>query len=272
MIAESQSTLFAYDQNAPFDLRVAGVEDRDGVKIQDITFVGVPGGDSVSAYLVIPSGNGPFAGILWGHWLGEENCNRTQYLAEAIELAKSGVVSLLPDAMWSKPDWYGKRVLAEDYANGVRQVIEFRRAMDLLLAQPHVDASRIAFVGHDYSGMYGTLASAADQKASAYVLIAVTPSFYDWAFYAKQPDDPDAYRQQNDPLEIMRHLPQIKNGKFLFQFAAHDEYVPEAKRNEFYATAPEPKTLKVYDDATHQMHTAPIAADRDAWLKAQLGL
>jgi dienelactone hydrolase len=272
VIAENQSTLFAYNQNAPFDLQVLSSEDRDGVTIQDITFVGVAGSAPVSAYLVTPAGAGSFAGILWGHWLGEENSNRIQYLEEAVELAKSGVISLLPNAMWSQPGWYSSRVLDQDYANGVRQVIEFCRAMDLLLAQPQVDAARIAFVGHDYSGMYGTLAAVKSNKAKAYVFVAVTPSFYDWAFYSTQPADKEAYLRQNDPLEILRHLPQIKNGSFLFQFAATDEYVPEEKRSEFYATAPEPKTLKVYDDATHQMHTALIAADRDAWLKAQLGL
>ena len=43
---------------------------RGGVKVEDIVFDGGAGSD-VSAYLVTPPGAGPFAGVLWIHWLGE---------------------------------------------------------------------------------------------------------------------------------------------------------------------------------------------------------
>ena len=267
-----QKVLFDYDASLSFAINEIGVEVRDGVTVKDITFTAVRGGNPVSAYLVAPDRAESCAAILWVHWLGEEHSNRNQYLDEAVELAKLGVVSLLPNAMWSQENWYRNRVPAEDYANGIRQVIELRRAMDLLLSQPHVDAQRVAFVGHDYGGMYGTLAAGVDNKAKAYVFIAVAPSFFDWAFYATQPESRTEYICQNAILEPTDYLRQIKNAAFLFQYAQTDPYVGYMKRVEFVRSAPEPREMRVYEDAEHSMNTTQIRADRTTWLKVQLSL
>src|SRR5262249_21342082 len=153
----SRAALFRYEAQAPLDAKEVAVENRAGASVHDLTFA-PRAGETGKAYLVLPEGPGPFAGVLWVHWLGQpETPNRTQYLAEAVALAPRGFVSLLVDAMWSAPDWYGNRVPDQDYENSIRQVIALRRAMDLLCARPEVDKARIGFVGHDYGGMYGML-------------------------------------------------------------------------------------------------------------------
>jgi dienelactone hydrolase len=268
VLPKERVALFDYDADADLQVEVIGTEERDGVTVQDITFVPIADEDPVKAYIVTPGSDAEsFAGILWGHWLGEENANRNQFLEEAVGLAREGVVSVMIDTMWSKPGWYGARSskLDEDYESGVKQVIRFRRAMDLLLAQPKVDPERIAFVGHDYSGMYGMLASAVDARASAYVFIAVAPSFYDWAFYVNKPKDEAAYFAENDVLEPMEYLPFI-HGKLLFQYAGEDFYVPDDRRRLALNTAAETREVKIYEKAEHSMHDPEIAQDRDAWL------
>lgn len=275
MTFEDQAALFNYDASVDFNVTEVSMETRDGATIHDITFISQPDLPPVTAYLVTPenmSSDDHFAGILWGHWLGEENSNRNQFLEEAVSLAPKGTVSLLVDAMWSKPGWYQSRKLDEDYQHSIEQVIAFRRAIDLLISQPNVDAERVAYVGHDYSGMYGTLAAGLDQKAKAYVFIAVTPSFFDWAFFAAEPESRVDYIRQNAVLEPIPYLLQIHNASFLFQFAREDVYVGRMKGAEFYGSAADPKELKVYDDVDHSMNTDQIRADRDAWLTEQLGL
>jgi dienelactone hydrolase len=272
MSFEEQAALFDYDSTADFNIVEVGVEDRDGVTVQDITFVGLADADPIPAYLVMPEGEGPFAGILWVHWLGEHNSNRTEFLEEAVSLAKEGVVSLLVDTMWAKPGWYQTRNLDEDYANGVKQVIELRRAMDLLISQPNVDPERIGFVGHDFGGMYGTVMAGLDQEAKAYVFIATTSSFFDWAFYSQEPESMEDYLLQNAPLEPMTYLSQIKDASFLFQFAEEDFYVSEASRETYFDTAAEPKKLLVYPGDDHSMSAPEIRQERDEWLRAELGL
>lgn len=58
---------FDYDQNAPLDLKIIGTQKRGDVTVYDVTYAS-PKGGVVPAYLVVPSGKGPFAGIIWGHW------------------------------------------------------------------------------------------------------------------------------------------------------------------------------------------------------------
>src|SRR5690242_11869909 len=93
----ARAALFRYDAKADSAIKENSVERRAGVAIHDLSFIAVPATQqSIKAYLVVPEGKGPFAGILWTHWLGEPaTSNRTQYLDEAVALASKGVVSLL---------------------------------------------------------------------------------------------------------------------------------------------------------------------------------
>src|ERR1700712_1930677 len=144
----AETDLFAYDKSAPLALHEVGKEQRGAAMIHDITFVGTK--TPVNAYLVTPAIPGPYAAILYVHWLGEpKTTKRTEFLDEAVKFAGQGAISLLVDAMWAESDWYGKRIPEEDHDRSIRQVIELRRAMDLLSVQPGVDPHRIALVAHD---------------------------------------------------------------------------------------------------------------------------
>lgn len=262
--------LFRYDTNSKLTVKEVSSEKRGDVTVRDITFAAMPGRE-VKAYLVVPAGNGPFAGILWTHWLGEEKSNRTQFLDEAVELAPRGTVSLLVDAMWSAPEWFGKRVPEQDHENSVRQVIELRRALDLLLSQTNVDKARIGYVGHDYGAMYGMLMAGVEQRIKTYVFIAATQSLSDWAFLGPQPKSKTAYLKQNIDLELTDYLRRVKNASTFFQFGKSDAYVSQADAAVVFAAANEPKQRKFYE-ASHKMDLKQIASDRDDWLVKQLNL
>jgi hypothetical protein len=269
---DAQAALFRYDAATDLKVEEAGVEKQGTASVHDIRFTPVPGAEAVKAYLVVPEGKGPFAGVLWVHWLGEPaTTNRTEFLAEATSLAPKGVVSLLVDAMWSAPEWYAKRVPEQDYDNSIRQVIALRRAMDLLVSRPDVDKSRIGYVGHDYGGMYGMIANGVDRRAHTYVYIAVVPSLNDWAFFAQQPLSKAAYLRQNAVLELTDYLRQVKNASTLFQFANKDVYVSRADTQVVMGATSAPKERRFYD-ADHAMAVPQAVADRDAWLLKELGL
>src|SRR5580692_12260567 len=97
---------FDYDQKAAVDLQEIGVEHRGNVTIHDISYAS-PKGGRVPAFLVVPSGSGPFAAVIWGHWYQEGSplLNRKEFLEEAVVLASSGVVSLLTDGPIARPGY-----------------------------------------------------------------------------------------------------------------------------------------------------------------------
>ncbi len=268
---KAQRALFNYDASLPLGVRVKEVEKRLGATVLDLTFDALTGKD-VAAYVVTPEGKGPFAGVLWVHWLGEpETTNRTQFLNEAVNLASKGVVSVLIDAMWStavNPDWFGKRVPEEDYGNSIRQVIALRRALDLLISQPGVDKSRIGLVGHDYGGMYSMMMAGVDQRLRAQVYVAVVPSLNDWAFLGPQPKSKAAYLRQNAMLELTDYLSQVKSVPAFLQFGTKDVYVSRVDSG-LIANALGTKNRKFYE-TDHAMTLPEIAADRDAFLLKEL--
>ena len=266
----ARSALFRYNDRSAVTVNEVSSERRGDVTVRDITFSPGPG-RQIKAYLVVPPGSGPFAGILWVHWLGEEKSNRTQFLDEAVQLAPRGAVSLLIDAMWSAPEWFGKRVPEKDYENSIRQVIELRRALDLLLSQANVDKSRIGFVGHDFGAMYGMIMAGVDQRIDTYVFIAATQSLNDWAFLGPQPKSKAAYLKQNSNLELTDYLRQVRNASKLFQFGKSDFYVSPADAAVLFAAATQPKERKMYE-AGHKMESSEIVKDRDQWLIKQLKL
>jgi cephalosporin-C deacetylase-like acetyl esterase len=263
--------LFDYDASASLDIQEKSVEDRDGVTVHDIVFSGADGAP-ISAYLVVPPGSGPFAGILFLHWLEVPEGSRTEFLDEAVTLAAQGVVSILPQGEfpWTRNPQNAK----DDTAAIVHEVISQRRAMDVLLAQPDVDAQRIAVVGHDFGAMYGGVLSGVDARAKTYVLMAGTPRFSDWFLIywrvATSNEEREAYRVAMKPYDPVEHVRQAAPATIFFQFATKDKYIKKATANEFYEAASEPKRIEWYE-ADHGLNDQ-AREDRLMWLVEQLGL
>jgi len=271
MAAPAPDSLFAYDKSAPLNVTEVQRETRRDALVHDITFT--PAGEPVSAYIVQPLDTRPeksCAAILYVHWLGEaETTSRAEFLNEAVALAETGVTSVLVDAMWSAPDWYRSRVPEEDFDRSIRQVVEIRRAMDLLLSLPEVDPTRVAFVGHDFGAMYGMIAGALDRRARTYVFVAPTPHFIDWFLYAQKPKNLEAYKTQLAPIDPVNFIGRLAPAPVLLQFAQTDEYVTATAAAKFYAAAQPRKQMVTYA-AGHDLRTAEVARDRVGWLLREL--
>jgi dienelactone hydrolase len=98
-----------------------------------------PNGGIVTAYLIAPSGRGPFPAVIYGHWCmpGSNKKNRTEFLNEALVLAHSGVISLLPDYVSVHPGFVEDSApLSKQQVDvEVQQDVNLRRGADLLLAR-----------------------------------------------------------------------------------------------------------------------------------------
>jgi dienelactone hydrolase len=281
---DSARQLFAYDQKAPLDLQETSVVDRSGVEIHDINFVS-PKGGRVTAYLVTPSTKGPHAGIIYGHW---GNGNRTEFLPEAIVLARAGTVSVLIDYPWERtgPWWQEKPGLNEPEkrtAQYVQTVIDLRRAIDLLLARPDVDAKRIAYVGHSYGAQWGAILVAIDKRMKAAVLMAGVPTAASiWiestedagivAFRKSLPKGQlEKFVEVYSPLDAVRYVPHAAPVSLLFQFAHQERFMTADHMRQYAEAASQPKQVKWYD-AGHELQDIQAMTDRDNWLRKELGL
>jgi cephalosporin-C deacetylase-like acetyl esterase len=268
---ENLTRLYEYDQKAPLDIQEKSVEDKEGIQVRDISYAS-PKSGRVVAYLVTPSGKGPFAGIVWMHWLGSTNSNRNEFLDDAIASAKKGAVSILIDGNfpWLKPP----SNLDADRTLLTQQVIDIRRGLDLLLARTDVDPKRIAYVGHDFGAMYGSILAGMDRRSKTYVLVAGTTTFHDWFLTYWNPasaDKREEYRTSIAAFDPIRYVDHAAPAALFFQFSTIDRFVPNATAEEFYNAASNPKSVKWYS-VPHQMKSDDVTTDRLDWLNKQLGL
>lgn len=255
------------------DLRTLGIHVDDGIERQ-LLVMQTPFGYRRMAEVIRPEGEGAFAAILYVHWYEPEarDSNRSQFVEEAKEMARGGAVCLLIETLWSDLDFFLKRTQDDDMQNSFEEVVNIRRAMDLLLSQRDVDADRFAYVGHDFGGMYGVLAGSLDKRPGHYVVMATTPRFPDWYLYLPklEGEKRETFISQMSEVDPIVHVPNLSPASVLFQFGTDDPHVPKERAEEFVAAARDTKEVKWYE-AGHGLNES-ATSDRKVWLKEKLGL
>jgi len=272
---------FDYDQRAPIDIQEAGVEQRGDVAIHDINYAS-PKGGRVPAYLVVPKGKGPFAAVIWGHWYmpGSEFLNRKEFLDEAVALAPSGVISLLPDGPIARPGYVrDPDPLGEaQITYRVQAILDMRRGADLLLARSDVDPKRVAYVGHSYNAATGAFLAGIDKRFKAFVLMAgnlsdeVDMKSKEWQEGRKQigPEKFDAFVAKYSWLDQGKYIAHAAPATVFLQFATKEEFLIPARAREYYPIVSEPKSMQFYE-APHALN-AEARKDRIAFLVKELSL
>ncbi len=255
------------------DVRVIGKRAQDGLESQ-LLVIQTPFGYRRVAETFRTEGGEALAAILYVHWYEPESrdSNRSQFVEEAKEMARAGAACLLIETLWSDPDFFLKRTQAEDVQNSIEEVVNIRRAMDLLLSQPNVDPARVAYVGHDFGGMYGVLAGALDQRPTQYLIVAATPRFPDWYLYLPKLEGEarEVFVRQMAEIDPIVQVPSLAPAAVLFQFGTDDPHVPRERAEEFFESTNEPKELKWYESG-HGLNEA-ATRDRKIWLRERLGL
>ena len=272
--APAPVSLFDYDASLPLAVKETSRREDKGVVLRDITYATLTRGSN-AATLVTPTTRPakPAPAILFVHWYGPPapTSNRTQFIPDATELARRGVTSLLIDTPWSVPTYFRNRTRAEDYTRSVQQVRDLRRALDVLAAQPGIDRQRLAYVGHDFGAMYGTLAAVVDPRVTHFVFMAGTASFSDWFLYGPKLEGEarDKFIAELAPLDPVKWVPRLR-GPLLMQFADTDEHVSTERRELLAAAAPKGSDVRVYK-AGHELNEQ-ATRERLTWLRQKLSL
>lgn len=278
-----------YNERASLDIKQKGLQVSDGVKLFDISYASPvsnrgpsvgPNGGIVPAYLIVPAGPGPFPAMIYGHWCmpGSDKKNRTEFLDEALVLAHSGVISLLPDHVTVHPGFVQDNTPLNEQQIDVeiQQDINLRRGADLLLARKDVDPKRLAYVGHSCDASAGAFLSGLDKRFKAFVIMAgdlsfevdkKTRAFQDY----RQKVGPekfdafvDKYYWQDEGKYVSHAAPAV----MFLQYATNEPFINGEVAKQYLEIVSEPKKLKIYD-APHALN-AEATRDRIAFLSEQL--
>lgn len=275
--------LFDYDPTMPLDVKEIGVEERNGVFILDISYAS-PKGGRVSAYLVVPSGKGKFAGIIFMHM---RPGSRSTFLDEALSLAKAGAVSLLIDAPFSRPGEskreFDPTVTKPESDRGIyiQTVVDLRRGVDLLLSRRDIDGKRIGFVGHSFGAHTGASLAGVEKRIKAYVIMAGAPSLTEFLRTSTIPgivetrnslmkEQQDHYFSTLATVDPINYIRFVAPSALLLQFGRKDTYPNEQTAMRYAEAASKPKSVKWYD-AGHALNDE-ARRDRATWLREQIGI
>lgn len=248
------------------------IADAD-VSLRNLTYLDAAG-RRVEATFVSPPGATPHPAVLFVHWLDPNSPSngRTQFLPDALALARQGVAALLIDTPWSDPQWFRTRDTSQDLAVSQQWLQNLRRALDVLAAMDHVDAARLAYVGHDFGAMYGATLASLDRRPTAWVYIAGTARYAEWLTLGRKLDA--AQRAQVfatfKPLDPVEQMGAAAPSAILFQFADKDPFVTRAAADSLVAAATSPRDVRFYD-CGHEMNRRAMD-DRVEWLAKALGL
>ncbi len=140
-----------------------------------------------------------------------------------------------------------------------QQVIDLRRALDLLLSRPDVDAKRIAYVGHSWDAGIGAILDAVDKRIAAFVFMGGPQSTRQYLLFSDSPRMISARKRMDltkveqtmqtnawaDPGSYAAHLGPAPA---LFQYGLRDEeWVPLKDAKDYFAMSSGPKEVKFYE-------------------------
>jgi dienelactone hydrolase len=260
---EQLAALFDYDHSSPPEVQEKQVQSKDGAQIHDIAFTD-SNGNLQKAFLVTPSIEGPYAAIEFFSWSG-----RYSFLDEAISYAQMGVVSLLLDNPFNPTHTSAET----DRQQLIQTVVDLRQGLDLLLSQPEVDPTRLAFVGHSDGAIFGAVLAGVDKRPAAYVLMAGTghkSKDLEASLDISDPAGQEAYLKAVSQLDGIHFIGHAAPAALFFQNGTQDGIVSESDALEFQQAGSEPKTIKMY--ATGHELNLEAKRDRSAWLQEQLQL
>lgn len=249
LAAKAQRT-FDYDPGAPLRIRWGERLTRRGVLARELSYA-APGG-RVPALLVTPTSRGRHPAVILMHGSGG---SRVDFLPEAALLATRGIAALTLTSPF-EVERNARETIDATRRLTIRNVVDLRRAIDLLEARHDVDPGRIGLVGYSLGAQAAVLTAATEDRLRAVIVQAGRARAS--RAYASAPE-----------LDAVRYVSHLAPARAFFQAAANDELVPPADMRELIRRASRPKRAKWYPTA----HGFDLQAYRDqvSWLVRVLG-
>jgi dienelactone hydrolase len=275
---EESLSLFEYDREMPLDIREENRWHENNATWIDFTYAS-PHGGRVPARLVIPDGIGPFPGILLQHG-GPGTLEDMVDFARTFANYGAATISITNPYRrpggWEITQYMGNTwpmFTERDLEIKIQLVVDSRRAIDILEAQPEIDPERLAYFGVSFGGSMGGLVAGVEDRLKAYVFVVGDGGLVE---HTSDPDKnglPFHFSQEWAelmwPTEPLHFIGRAAPAALLFQNGLYDIHVPPHDALRFYSAASEPKTMIWYEGG----HSLPWQFVKDAadWLQSYLG-
>lgn len=255
---------FAYDSGAALGVRSQQLASGSGGTVHDLSFTS-PRGGRVPAYLVLPASKGRHPAVLLLHGSGGD---RRELLGLAAGLAARGIVGMTISSPVARLQ---TQTLPAGLA-GVRrrsallkqEVVDLRRAVDVLRTRPEVDPARLGFLGYSAGARSGAILAGVEPQIGSFVLISGGADPVSAYVRGAGP----ALREQIIPLlrevDPLRWIHQAQPGTIFFQDGKRDEVVPRSALVALVRAAPKPQRVRWYD--TGHSPNGREQTDAIAWL------
>jgi dienelactone hydrolase len=192
-----------WPEPCPLKPKVLKTEQTDGFTRHLISYEVEPG-DRIQAYLLIPDGisaqNPAPAIAIWHQHNGEYHLGKSEPAGlsgnpmhhTGAALAKEGYVTLCPDALCfedrqdptgkTKGHWYERyeflRYIVAGKCMAWKNILDMRRAIDLLVSRPEVNAGQIGCYGHSMGSTHTWLVGPWEPRLKALVGNCCLPTYH----------------------------------------------------------------------------------------------
>ncbi len=246
--------LYAYDRSLPLSIHILSTTRRGHVTVREVSF-SVDRSTRLNGYLFTPTGGTSRAAILFdpGRWQ-----TKNFFFSEALTDATRGAATLsLDDLSIGYPSF-----TTTDRGTLISRVIALRRAIDLLTAQPGVDRTRLAFVGHSDGAELGGILAGVDRRIASYVLMS-GGGIWDRSRNA-------AYNRSVAPMDADNYISYAAPAALLFENALYDQFIPRSDGLRYQQLGSRPKIVSWYP-ADHMLDAQALGY-RQRWLAQRLHL
>lgn len=256
---------FFGDDGSPLDVRARTLGEEQGYTGVSLSYVGALG-ERVPSVLATPTGKGPSPCVVFFHGLGGSK-DDAQGLAAPMRELGIGVFAYDAPLQGERSDGTLEQVVRDPdrvAALFKQNVIDGRRALDVLAERPECDPERLGVVGLSFGGLSALLTAAADDRVRTTVTFSVAdadnPTVLGEGLVAR--DDPQAREaalKAFRPLSATRWVKRISPRALLLVNGREDPLNPLDVVEPLQEAAGEGSETYLYDGG-HNPFEGPSAA------------
>jgi cephalosporin-C deacetylase-like acetyl esterase len=226
-------------------------------------------GETVPGLLMLPKGRTeklPCVICMHGHL-----SNKRELLPVMEGLAKEGYASIAIDVEWhGDRQEKGKSMISLEFYRTrdaiVQTIIDLRRTIDFVQAQPEIDANRIGYIGASLGGILGLILAGVDSRIDAMVCVGGGGSLQAFFRFLTVPAD---LAKAWVPIDPINFAECISPTALLMMHSKTDLIVPPSAAKAIYERVGEPKKLLWYKKG-HVMPADEIVEESVKWFGEHL--